>query len=56
MDVFCIFFKIGCSEIISETELTAMGFFALSKSSMITAFGTILGYLIVLVQFKVEDH
>ena len=56
MDVFCIFFKIGCSEIISETELTAMGFFALSKSSMITAFSTILGYLIVLVQFKVEDH
>ncbi|XP_023332904.1 uncharacterized protein LOC111704792 [Eurytemora carolleeae] len=44
------------SEIISETEITAMGFFALSKSSMITAFSTILGYLIVLVQFKVAEQ
>ena len=56
MHSFCLFFKIGWSEIISETEITAMGFFALSKSSMISAFSTILGYLIILVQFKVAEQ
>lgn len=35
-----------------ESEFTAMGFFTVSKSSMITGFSTVLGYLIILIQFK----
>lgn len=38
-----------------ESEPTAMGFFTISKSSMISAFSTMLGYLIVLIQFNMAD-
>ena len=39
-----------------ESEPTAMGFFTISKSSMISAyFCTMLGYLIVLIQFNMAD-
>lgn len=35
----------------SEREVTAMGLFTVNKSTMLTAYSTILGYLIILVQF-----
>ena len=38
-----------------ESEATALGFFTISKSSMISGFSTILGYLIILIQFKLTD-
>ena len=44
----------GWSVVKSQTEMSALGFFTLSKSSMINAFSTVIGYLIVLIQFKPE--
>ena len=38
-----------------ETEISALGFFYVSKSSMLAAFSPILGYLIVLIQFAQSD-
>lgn len=36
-------------------ECTAMGLFTVRKSTLITALSTILGYIIILVQFHQND-
>ena len=48
-------FILGWLMVCEETEISALGFFYVSKSSMLAAFSTILGYLIVLVQFAQSD-
>ena len=55
--IYTIFktFIVGWLMVCEETEISALGFFYVSKSSMLAAFSTILGYLIILVQFSQSD-
>ena len=50
--MWTIYLFLAWRSIESESEVTAMGLFTVSKSTMLTAYSTILGYLIILVQFN----